>query len=198
MKDSYRPPEYPRREPSFEGLTTRELGMNTALASFSVLFLATLVACLVIRGDTDNWRNAETPGLPLGLGLSTLLLIVLSVVLYRADRALLRNSVDGLRFHLQASLGLGLVFLATQGANAMSVLGGASPEGVRTLAIYSFFLLTGLHALHVLGGVVALLFVLTRAREYSSSKREGVLLLRRYWDFLLAVWLVMMVAFAVF
>ncbi|OQX67590.1 MAG: hypothetical protein B6A08_14610 [Sorangiineae bacterium NIC37A_2] len=197
MKDSYRPPEYPRREPSFEGLTTRELGMNIALASFSVLFLATLIACLVIRSETDNWRNAETPGLPLGLGLSTLLLVVLSAVLYRADRLLLRNAVDSFRFHLQAALGLGLVFLVTQGANTMSVLLGASLEGVRTLAIYSFFLLTGLHALHVLGGVVALLF-LTGAREYSSSKREGVVLVRRYWDFLLAVWLVMMAAFAIF
>lgn len=198
VKDSYRPPEYPRREPSFEGMTIRELGMNIALASFSVLFLATLIACLVIKGDTDNWRNAETPGLPLGLGLSTLLLIVLSFVLYRADRALTRNAVDVLRFHLQAAVGLGLVFLATQGANTLSVLSGASVEGVRTLAVYSFFLLTGLHALHVFGGVIALLFVLARAQEYSSSKREGVVLVRRYWDFLLAVWVVMMAAFAVF
>lgn len=174
--------------------------MNIALASFSVLFLATLIACLVVRNGTDNWRNDATPSLPLGLGLSTALLGGLSFALLRAERAILRNSFAALRFQLQIALGLALVFLVTQGANTLSLIGRAPPEGLRTLSVYSFFLLTGLHALHVLGGVAALSFVLARARahEYSSSKREGIGLVRRYWDFLLIVWLVMMIAFAVF
>lgn len=200
VKDSYRPPEHPRREPSFEGLSTRELGMNIALGSFSVLFLATLIACLVIRNDTDNWRNPETPSLPLGLGLSTVLLLVVSWVLRRAQQAIARNSPARLRFDLQAALGLAFVFLATQAANSMSLVHSAPALGLRTLSVYSFFLLTGLHALHVIGGVGALAFVFGRARlqEYSSSQHEGIVLVRRYWDFLLLVWLVMMAAFALF
>jgi heme/copper-type cytochrome/quinol oxidase subunit 3 len=54
-------------------------------------------------------------------------------------------------------------------------------------------LLTGVHALHVLGGFVPLGFVVHHAlrRQYSSSSHEGLTLCAQYWHYLGAVWLVL-------
>ena len=63
----------------------------------------------------------------------------------------------------------------------------------KSLYTFCFFTLTGVHALHVLGGFVPLGIVLHRAkrREYSSSRHEGVRFCVQYWHFLAVVWLVL-------
>ncbi len=55
-------------------------------------------------------------------------------------------------------------------------------------------MLTGLHALHVIGGFVPLLVVLGKAkrREYSSSNHEGVKLCAQYWDYLGVIWTILL------
>jgi cytochrome c oxidase subunit 3 len=64
---------------------------------------------------------------------------------------------------------------------------------VRSLYPYTFYMLTGLHAAHVVGGLVPLTLVMSRARrrEYSSSSHEGVQLCVHYWHYLGVVWLVL-------
>ena len=56
-------------------------------------------------------------------------------------------------------------------------------------------MLTGLHAIHVIGGVVSLLVVALRAyrERYSATEYMGVRLVTLYWHFLGAVWLVLVV-----
>ncbi|HET9929853.1 MAG TPA: cytochrome c oxidase subunit 3, partial [Polyangiaceae bacterium] len=56
---------------------------------------------------------------------------------------------------------------------------------------YTFYVLTGLHAAHVVGGFVpaGIVFARARRREYSSSRHEGVLLCTQYWHYLGVVWL---------
>jgi cytochrome c oxidase subunit III len=201
MTTGYRPPEHPRREPSFEGTTTAELGLNIALGSFGVLFLATLLGFIITRVEAPDWKPAGSPGLPQGLWLSTLWLVMLSGSLHKAERLLRDNAVDSFRFWLQLSLGLSCLFLITQAANWTSIFWGASsPAQVRNLYVYSVVFMTGLHALHVVGGVVPLGVILARSGRlnYSSSRSESVHLVRRYWDFLLVVWIVLLAALVLF
>jgi cytochrome c oxidase subunit 3 len=63
-----------------------------------------------------------------------------------------------------------------------------------TLFAFTFYLLTGLHAAHVLGGFVPLGIVLHRAgeREYSSSRYDGVRFCVWYWHYLGVIWLVLL------
>jgi cytochrome c oxidase subunit III len=198
VTSSYRPPEHPRREPSFPRLSTAELGLNIALASFGVLFLATLIGFVITRVESPTWRTADMPDLPPGLGLSTLWLVALFITFRRAERALSHNALEGFRFWMHATGGLGLLFLLTQGVNWFSLLSGTPSEHLRNLYVYSFLFLTGLHALHVVGGAVPLAVLLWRADGYSSSRSEGVRLTRRYWDFLLAMWVVLLSALLLF
>jgi cytochrome c oxidase subunit III len=200
MTTGYRPPEHPRREPNFERLTAAELGLNVALGSFGVLFFATLLGFVITRAETPGWKPEGAPDLPSGLWLSTLWLVMLFGSLRRAERRLQDNAIQSFRFWIQLSLGLSCLFLITQAANWTSIFATSTPAQVRNLYVYSFVFLTALHALHVVGGVVPLGVILVRSRHqnYSSSRSEGVRLVRRYWDFLLVVWCVLLGALLLF
>lgn len=198
MTSSYRPSEHPRREPSFPRLSTAELGLNIALASFSVLFVATLVGFVITRVGSPTFRPSETPALPSGLGLSTLWLALLFFSFRRAERGLSQNAFESFRFWLHATGALALLFLLTQSANWFTLLAHTPNAQLRNLYIYSFVFMTGLHALHVVGGVVPLTVITLRAGQYSSSRSEGVRLTRRYWDFLLVMWVLLLAALLLF
>lgn len=200
VNSSYRPPEHPRREPSFPRTSTAALGFNIALASFSMLFGASLVGYFITRGQSDNWHPTGSFELPSGLWVSSGLLITLSLVFRSADAALTRNNLDHFQRGLRVTLLLALLFLMAQTANWVSWIERSTPGALKNLYTYNFFLLTGLHALHVLGGLWPLAVVNYKAKQgqYSSSRREGVSLTRRYWDFLLLVWLVMAISLSLF
>jgi heme/copper-type cytochrome/quinol oxidase subunit 3 len=61
--------------------------------------------------------------------------------------------------------------------------------------MFTFYLLTGLHALHVIGGMVLLGAVTAKAfaGRYSATYHPGVTYAAMYWHFLDVVWLVMFV-----
>lgn len=168
--------------------------MYIALASLGMLFLASLVAYFVTRAQSEVWRTTELPHLPLGLAGSTAILLLQAASLHYAERRLAKNDFDGLRRALGWALGTALFFLIAQGFNWRSVALETMAAPVQSLYAFTFYMLTVLHALHVLGGLVPLGIVMTRAgrNEYSSSRSEGVKLLRQYWDFLLVVWLVLL------
>lgn len=181
----------PPREPSFR-MSTAQLGMLCLLASLGVLFASSLIAYLLTRSNNPEWDQVQF-GLPWGLVVATLDLAAISFVLEKGLRAIRANRHQELAGSLQWALGLVLLFLALQVFNWAEIK-GLNPEGrSHILALFSFYMLTGLHALHVLGGLVPLGLVMRRtgAREYSSSRFEGVKLLAQYWHFLGAVWLVL-------
>lgn len=191
-----RPSDAPRREPSFPAVSQAQFGMYVALASLSVLFAASLVAYFVTRAQSTVWRDQAAADLPAGLWASSVVLVLLSVVLRYGEGGIRRNLPD--RLVLGQGLGavLACVFLLLQAKNWLEVARTQLAGPPKSLYEFTFYMLTGLHALHVIAGVIPLLVVLQRAREreYSSSHHEGVRLVRQYWDFLLAVWCVLFLA----
>jgi heme/copper-type cytochrome/quinol oxidase subunit 3 len=168
--------------------------MYVGLASLSMLFAASLVGYFVTRQQNDGWRGATIPALPPGIWVATGALFALSYALRRGERRLAANDLPGLAQHLHVALGAAIVFLALQLLNWRAVAHAHLSSAVETLYAFTFYMLTVLHALHVIGGLVPLVLVTTRAPTYSSSRNEGLRLLRQYWDFLLVVWLVLLVS----
>ncbi len=189
---SLRPNPHPRREPSFPGVSTAQLGMYIGLASLTMIFGASLVAYFVTRAQSQVWRTVTLPHLPLGLFASTLLLVGVSAALYVARRRLDKNDLPRFRTTLSVALALGGGFLLAQLQNWRGIAQSSLAAPVKTLFEFTFYFLTGLHALHVLGGLLALAFVRSRSAHYSSSNSEGPHLVRQYWDFLLVVWVVLL------
>lgn len=170
------------------------MGLIVLLLSLSVLFAATLLVYIFTREENSVWRTDQVPGLPLGLFASTTMILCVSGSLHRAMKAIRQNKLEKLEHSLYLTLLFAVGFLCGQTFNWWHMSGVQLRPNGETLYIMTFFLLTGLHAAHVLGGFVPLSIVTVRARrrEYSSSRLEGVKLLAQYWHFLAIVWLVML------
>jgi cytochrome c oxidase subunit 3 len=174
-------------------LSLRQFGTYVLFASLSVLFAACLVAYFVTRAESPLWRTAEMPRLPIGLWLSTLLIFCISAAFQGALAAVRKNHPGALVRRLWIGTGLIALFLFAQLQNWLAMYHGMFAATMRTLYPYTFYMLTGLHAAHVVGGLIPVALVLGRAhrREYSSSSHEGVLLCVQYWHYLGVVWLVL-------
>jgi len=165
------------------------------LVSLGVLFAASLVAVGITRAQAFRWHTDEMPALPAGLALSTLILLALSATLERARASARLNRSIAMERALWASLFLAACFLLSQSANWVHMARGYRVSHP-TLYPFTFHVLTGLHALHVAGGMLPLGWVMRRAgrQEYSSSRFEGLTLCAWYWHFLGVVWLVLLAA----
>jgi len=164
--------------------------MYVGLGSLSVLFIASLVGYFVTRAQSTVWRDQTSPELPAGLWASSAVLLLLSLALRYGELGIRKNRHDRLVTGQGLAAIFACAFLALQLRNWLEVAGTRLAGPPKSLYEFTFYMLTGLHALHVLAGMVPLFVVLkhARARAYSSSRYEGVHLTRQYWDFLLVVW----------
>jgi heme/copper-type cytochrome/quinol oxidase subunit 3 len=171
--------------------------MRLFLLALSILFAASLVGHLVIRLRADQWPPEGSPGLPAGLWISTAILAVLSallIVVVRWARAADRASLSR---GLMAVTALGIAFLAAQVAN-WGRMAAADFAPQQSLFAFGFYVLTFLHALHVLGGLVPLVLTTLRAgRGRYDQDSEPVELVASYWHFLGATWLAIFAVLAI-
>jgi cytochrome c oxidase subunit 3 len=178
------------REPSF-GIPSGQLGMLVLLASLSVLFVASLVACVITRAQNRVWVDMGMPPLPKALWLSTAMILGTSLALELTRRRTRQNHLHSAARALGFAWVSALLFITCQVQNWIS-LGSAVAEHT-TLYPFTFFFLTGLHAAHVVLGFIPLGLVTLhlRAGEYSSSRQAGLNYCVQYWHFLGAVWLIL-------
>jgi len=171
--------------------------MRLLLVSLGILFGAGLIGFLVIRWRADQWPPPGTPGLPAGLWVSTAILTVLSTLLVVAVRSARADQTAALVRQLTAATALGIAFLAAQVGNWMVMAAGAVVPR-QSLFLFAFYVLTFLHALHVLAGVVPLVLATLRARQGSYiGNAEPVELVASYWHFLGAAWLAIFAALSI-
>ena len=151
------------------------MGVVTALFSlFGVAYVMRLSA-----------SDATAIGMPWQLWLSTAWLLAGSVALqqaaWRAQRGL------AARAPLLTGGACALAFVATQGW-AWQALLGAKVSFAGNPAGSFFFVLTALHALHVVGGLLAWAWVQRSPERLSEGVAWRIALCARYWHFLLFVW----------
>jgi cytochrome c oxidase subunit 3 len=148
--------------------------MWLALAAITMLFIAMTSAYVVRLGFDPNWRAIRMPPILL---VNTVVLLASSVTMEKARRA------PGAKWFMVTLL-LGLSFLGGQLAawRQLSMAGiylGTNPHSS------FFYLLTGLHGLHLLGGVAALSHVV-----FSQMNRERwVDVTALYWHFMDGLWI---------
>lgn len=164
------------------------------LVSISVLFLAATVAVLITRSRVPHWRLPGQHGLPWSIFASTACLAVVSGLLHAARRATSANRFTRVVLLLRATIGVALIFVGTQALSVRELTHSEGAFATQTLFVFSFDLLVGLHALHVIGGFVPLTIVHGKAmrREYSSSRQAGLAFCTQYWDYLGLIWLVLL------
>ncbi len=171
------------------------MAMRLLILSLAVLFIASIIGYVVTRSRLED-GSVAMPGLLWG---STAALLLAGVLLELAWRRLAAGAAPAARSFLLAAAAASVAFLGLQVPALVQLLQAhpAATEGGNPLLGFVFFLVL-LHALHVVGGMVAMAAVLwrTRARALgAASDGPAVGQTTRYWHFLDLVWLAM---FAVF
>jgi heme/copper-type cytochrome/quinol oxidase subunit 3 len=172
------------------------MGMYLFVLSLGMLFGASVVAYLVLRSENQPWPPPGFPTLPRSLWLSTAIILLCSIAIHGAMAAVRRDDQPALRRGLLYTLLLGLVFLGSQTyawAQIVHQLNVANLLASQYVKL--FYLLSGLHAVHVLGGLISLGIITRRARAgiYGPENHVGVSCSAIYWHFLDAVWCVLFV-----
>ena len=168
----------------------RRFGMWLFLASLAMLFGGCLVGFLVIRMRAPEWPPVGSPGLPSAFWLSTLLLVIISALLVAAERAADAGQGSRLTRLLTVAVIVGVAFILSQ-VSGWARLAAASELPQNNLYLFGVYVLSFLHVLHVVGGLVPLIWVTLRSRSgrYTATDHEGVTDVAMYWHFLGIVWL---------
>lgn len=173
---------------SMTGRPAIKIGLWVFLAVVAVLFLL-LIAAYGSRMAYEVWRPVPQVKL---LWANTVVLVLASVALQWALVAARRGRIDRMRAGLLAGGALTVLFLLGQ-IYAWQQLANTAYFEVTNPAIAFFYLITGAHGLHLLGGMVA--WGRTAGRvwgDFAATKvTQSVELCTIYWHFLLAVWLVL-------
>jgi len=189
-----------RRTPFRDRRTEAEagqLGLILLLASLATVFGATIVAAVSVRildASPERWRPADGGALPWELLLSTVILLVGSVTIELAKRAVRRDDRARLVRWLRVTVAISFAFIASQVWCWMRMLDAGMPP-TTSLFGWIFTVLTVLHALHVLAGVAALGLVLFRAEanRYSVEDHAGIAAAAIYWHFLDIMWICLLI-----
>lgn len=170
--------------------TSRQLGLRVFLISLGVLFAATTALFVFLRLTSPSWRITDVPGLSAGLLLSTTMMLGACGAVTLALRGVRRNDERLLRRALVGALVLGIGFVFSQMLTWLAFAEAQTTMSAGKLYGFTFYSLTGVHALHVLGGLAPLAVVTRRAIDgrYSPLHYDGVRLCARYWQFIGGVW----------
>ena len=134
------------------GLTNGKIGIWLFLASEVMLFGALFASYILLRTGAPTWpRGASILNVPLA-AFNTVVLISSSVTMVMAWASLMRNRFGAFRGYMGATVLLGGVFLVVKYFEYSAKFHHELyPRTSTFLAIY--FTLTGLHMLHVMGGM---------------------------------------------
>jgi cytochrome c oxidase subunit III len=181
-------------QPSPTGVGT--LGMKLFIASLSFIFAASILLYVLLLAPEESPAIDHLPWIAAGVFVSTALILASSVTLRRGSRAIRADRCGELSVWLKRTLWLGYGFGALQTANWVLVWIAVDPFESGNRHAGFFIVLTIVHALHVVGGVVRLVQITRRARagEFSAAHHEPVTNMAMYWHFLDVVWLLLVLA----
>ena len=161
-----------------------------------VMMFAGLTSAYIVKKSQANWLEYSLPGV---FWYSTLSIIASSITINMALKAFKAREMKQYRTLITITAFLGLLFMALQ------IVGFANLEarniplfGARSNSATSFLgVITILHMLHVLGGVIALMVIFIRAylskvKNYSSLPIE---IISTYWHFVDFLWIYLFIFF---
>ena len=160
-------------------------GMALGIVSILMFFMALAAAFLVLRGSR-NWVPVHIPTL---MWFNTGVLLASSATLEMARHRLVERQLSAYRNLWLVTTALGVGFLVGQ----IFAWRQLTAEGIylaNNPASSFFYIFTGLHALHLFGGIAALLYVAKRNFDHAQVTRSvAAEVTSYYWHFMDALWL---------
>lgn len=157
-----------------------------AIGSMIMMF-AGLTSAYIVKRNQAGWQTYDMPAV---FWISTALILISSLTVHLSLKAFRVREMARYRWLMLTTLVLGVLFVITQylGFSAFWDSGNTLQASVS----YSFlYVIVGLHALHVAGGILALLFMVISS--YSRAKRNyssvPVEVAATYWHFVDILWI---------
>jgi cytochrome c oxidase subunit 3 len=161
-------------------------GIAIGIVSILMFFMALASAFLLRKGTSGDWVAVHIPRL---LWFNTLVLLLSSATLEVARKRLAKEDSAGFKKFWLITTALGVLFLIGQVA-AWRQLNGQGIYLATNPASSFFYIFTGAHALHLIGGVAALLYVAGRNFDAAQVTRSvAAEVTSYYWHFMDALWL---------
>lgn len=163
-------------------LSANRLGLWLFILSDSFVFGGLLVTRFYLLGE-------KRPHLEQGLGLLvTAVLLISSFFMNRAEVQISRGNRKGFLTNTLVTLLLGIVFLVGVVGVEWQLAPFTASESAEGAV---FYMMTGMHAFHVLTGVLFLLVIFFNGRKgvYSAEKHWAVEAAANYWHFVDVVWI---------
>jgi len=168
--------------------STPKVTLGVFLCVASVLF-GLFIAAYFIRMGYADWRPVPVPVI---LWLNTVILIAGSIFMQWSVVSARRDRREAMRLGLYLGGGCAIVFLVGQWL-AWRQLGELGYFIDSNPSNGFFYMLTAVHGIHLVGGLVAWVRAVVRTQKRSDTGRIRMILelCATYWHFLLLVWLVL-------
>jgi cytochrome c oxidase subunit 3 len=167
------------------------VGTIVWLSSELMFFAALFAMYFSIRAaDYGLWKE-HTPHLNVLYALPfTLVLIGSSFTCQAGVFAAERGDVHRLRLWYTISFVMGLIFVLGQANEYLTLVGeGIKINGDGYGSV--FYLTTGFHGLHVIGGLIAFIFLMIRTTlgRFTPAQATSAIVVSYYWHFVDVVWI---------
>jgi cytochrome c oxidase subunit III len=168
--------------------TTAWWGMVLLIATEATVFAGLLGSYFFLRASAPEWPLGGIEPPELGrISVFTVVLLASSVPVIWAEAAIRRGRVGQLRAGLLLGFLLGAVFVANQGLEYHELGFGVSDNAYTSL----FYVITGLHGLHLVVGLVMSAVVQVKAwtGRITADRHLTLQVFGMYWHFVDAVWI---------
>jgi cytochrome c oxidase subunit III len=158
-----------------------------------IMMFAGLTSAYIVKREQPGWTTYTTP---IAFYYSTAIMMISSVTIYLAGKSFLERRMIRYRKLVVATIVLGLVFILLQWLGFRHLwVTGTTLHG--SGAGQFLYIIAGLHALHVLGGVIALvtLYVKARNTRIRSYNAVPVDVVSTYWHFVDLLWIYLFIFF---
>ncbi len=165
-----------------------KFGLWIGMASITMMFAA-LTSAYLVRRPAGNWYEFK---LPIQFFVSTLIIIASSITMEWAYKNLKNQNQKNYNYGIVLTFGLGILFLVSQILSWKALV--ASGITIDLSVSGSFlYALSGIHAVHVIGGIAAIMVCVANAFlnsfTVSSMRLLKVDLVRQYWHFVDILWI---------
>lgn len=164
-----------------------KFAMWIAIGSIVMMF-AGLTSAVIIKKSQAGWNPVEIPTV---FYISTLVMLCSSFLLHRADKAFVNRDMVRYRILMTATLSLGILFVVLQIVGFNQYWNDGLRLNSSPVSYQLLYVIVGLHALHVIGGVVALVVMVLRSFSLTKKYYSNVPLqvTSTYWHFVDVLWI---------
>jgi cytochrome c oxidase subunit 3 len=169
------------------------VGVIVWLASELMFFSGLFAAYFTLRAGTKVWPPQGDKLDAVSVGIATLFLILSSGSMQYAVHRTTKGDLTGFLGWLAVTFALGALFVGMQASDWSGRNFGIDSDAYGSC----FYVLTGFHALHVIGGLFGMTLMGLRAkrsRHFGHRTAPAVEFLSYYWHFVDVVWIVMYVS----